>query len=355
MLRRKLLLMLGSLVVLLLVAALCAVLLLHNVLGDLDHLRTAASAGCFQANKLASTITAVEVELNDITLNKDAHLDGLIEHVEQLELQVAELGEFYVMRTEGSAAFDRLNELLPVFIRHVGDLATTQDPELSAVHTAKALQASVAMRNEIAQLGSISQAHMRAEQAQVTSKFRWIVLGVVVVFLVVINVAIATLIRAATMVLRPVDNLVDASRRLAHEEFDHRVQIAQHDEFDELGQAYNHLAEQLQLNEQRKLETLQYVARTLNHELNNAISIIEMQLSVVARSSEDRGPMERPLKEIRDALRRMSGTVHALTKIRRIVLTDYLEGVKMLDLQRSAAEDQGSEEPVGSSSLRSDA
>jgi nitrate/nitrite-specific signal transduction histidine kinase len=355
MLRRKLMLTLGSLVALLLLAAVCAILLLQDVLQDLDHLSTAASAGCFQANKLASTITAVEVELNDITLNDDAHLDGLIEQVDLLEDQVAELGEFYVTQTDGREAFDRLNELLPTFIRHVGNLATTQDPELSAIHTAQALQTSVAMRNEIAELGNISQVHMRAEQAQVTSKFRWIVLGVVVVFLVAINVAIAMLLRAASMVLRPVDRLVDASRRLAHEEFDHRVQIAQHDEFDELAQAYNHLAEQLQLNEQRKLETLQYVARTLNHELNNAISIIEMQLNVVARSSDDHAAMERPLKEIRDALRRMSGTVHALTRIRRIVLTDYLEGMQMLDLQRSAEEDQGSREPVGSRSLRSDA
>jgi hypothetical protein len=37
------------------------------------------------------------------------------------------------------------------------------------------------------------------------------------------------------------------------------------------------------------------------------------------------------------------------------VLTDYLEGVQMLDLQRSAEEDQSSEEPIGSSSSRSDA
>jgi hypothetical protein len=37
----------------------------------------------------------------------------------------------------------------------------------------------------------------------------------------------------------------------------------------------------------------------------------------------------------------MTHTVEALKRVRRIVLTDYVEGVKMLDLQRSVEEDPG--------------
>jgi methyl-accepting chemotaxis protein len=343
MLRRKLLIMLGSLVALLLAAAVCAMLLLHSVLSDLDHIRTAALAGCSRANQLALTITTIEAELNQIMLEDDAHLDALIDEVDALKGQIEEMGAFYVMGDEGFEDYERIRSLVPVFVEHVGELATTQDPELSALRSEAALKTSNEIRGVIASLGEISQDHMREEQEGVTTKFRWIVLGVAVVFLIVINISIMMLLRAASMVIRPVDRLVAASRRLAHEEFDHRVEIAQHDEFDELAEAYNSLAEQLQTNEERKLETLHYLARTLNHELNNAISIIEMQLGAVARSSNGGPGHEKQLKQIRAAMERMSETVHALTRIRRIVLTDYLEGVKMLDLQRSMAEDQGTE------------
>jgi HAMP domain-containing protein len=335
MLRRKLILALGALVVLLLIAAIVAMLLLQNVLEDLDHVNSSAMAGTTKTSALGLTITNIEAELNDIRLREEAHLDDLIDAVETLRRQVEDLGGFAVVRTEAGVHYRRLLELVPQFIEHVGNLATTRDPALSAVHADQAMTASTAIRREISAIHQVAQAHVEKEQLAATTKFRWVVIGVAIVFLAVINLSILALLRASTIILRPVDRLVEASRRLAREEFDYRVDVAQHDEFDELALAFNRLAGQLQFNEQRKIETLQHVARTLNHELNNAVSIIELQLSRLARNSGGGQSLAEPLEQIHQTLERMSRTVDALKRIRRIVLTDYLEGVKMLDLQRS--------------------
>jgi methyl-accepting chemotaxis protein len=346
MLRRKLIIALGTLVVLLVIAAIAALLLLQSVLADLDHVSGTAMAGTTKTCALGLTITNIEAELNDIRAREEAHLDDLIDAVERLRRQVEELGGFYVVELDATEHYQRLLALVPGFIDHVGSLATTRDGELSAIHAEKAMAASTAMRREISAIHQIAQAHVEKEQLAATTKFRWVVIGVAIVFLAVINLSIVALLRASTIILRPVDRLVEASRRLAREEFTHRVEVTQHDEFDELALAFNRLAEQLQLNEERKIETLQQVARTLNHELNNAISIIELQLSRLARSSDGNQSMAEPLEQIHQTLERMSRTVDALKRIRRIVLTDYLEGVKMLDLQRSVEGAPSPAEPV---------
>ena len=91
----------------------------------------------------------------------------------------------------------------------------------------------------------------------------------------------------------------------------------------------------LQEQEQRRLETLQQVALTLNHELNNAMAMIEMQLQFLRRYSHGEDQFEHRLKDIRSGLQRMAQVVEALKHIQRIVLTDYSGGLKMLDLAES--------------------
>jgi signal transduction histidine kinase len=173
----------------------------------------------------------------------------------------------------------------------------------------------------------------------VAADFRNRVLALSVVFLVVMNVSVLVLLRTAGMVLRPVDALLEATRQLGRERFDYRVQIEQHDEFGELARAYNSLAAQLQANEQRKLETLGQVALTLNHELNNAMSVIELQVQLLSRQSGAGPAAEKYARQIHGSLDRMGRTLDALKHVRRIVLTDYTSGVKMLDLTRSVQED----------------
>jgi methyl-accepting chemotaxis protein len=178
-------------------------------------------------------------------------------------------------------------------------------------------------------------AHVAAEQAAIVARFRGLVILVVVVFLVVINASVLVLLRGAAMVLQPVERLTEAARRLNDERFDYRLDLDRKDEFGELARAYNTLAGHLQTSERGKLETLEQVARTLNHDLNNAISVIELQLQLLSRKRGASADVEPYTRQIREGLARMTSTVESLKHVRRIVLTDYVAGVKMLDLERS--------------------
>jgi len=173
------------------------------------------------------------------------------------------------------------------------------------------------------------------EQTNLGRYFRALVLGLTLAALVMVNVAIIVLLRTAQVVLKPVAALVEGSRELAAEHFDHRVMVDQKDEFGELAKAYNHLAGQLQANEERKTETLRQLAVTLNHDLNNAMAVIELQLGLLDRQAGGNPLLARHLNEIRSNLAQMSGTVSSLKNIRRVVLTDYVPGQKMVDLPRS--------------------
>jgi HAMP domain-containing protein len=183
-------------------------------------------------------------------------------------------------------------------------------------------------------------AHDRATHAALAHRLTWVVLGLSLAFLVLVNASVLLLLRAASMILNPVDRLVAANRELAAEHFEHRVPLDRADEFDQLADAYNHLAQRLQANERKRLETLGMAALTLNHELNNAMGMIELQLQLVARRVGQREPVERSLRCIGDGLARMSRTVESLKHIKRIVLTDYVEGTKMLDLEKSTEQDE---------------
>jgi signal transduction histidine kinase len=111
----------------------------------------------------------------------------------------------------------------------------------------------------------------------------------------------------------------------------------------------------LQANEQRKIEMLGQVSVAMNHELNNVASIIELQLRLLARQQKaaDSPAMEKPLREIHQSLKRITGTVQSLKNVRRIVLTEYLPGTKMLDLEKSTRERDDADEDTAPIGLRS--
>jgi len=177
-----------------------------------------------------------------------------------------------------------------------------------------------------------------ADLEQIVERFRWLVLGLGIGFLLVINIAAAVMLRAATLIFRPIDRLLEGSRHWAQEQFDYRVRIEGESEFNDLARAFNSLASRLEENEHRKVETIGQIGCTLNHELNNAMTIIELKLRPLARQASGNAAMEQSLKQIRENLGRMAQTVASLKRVRRIVLTDYVTGVKMVDLEQSVQE-----------------
>jgi HAMP domain-containing protein len=188
-------------------------------------------------------------------------------------------------------------------------------------------------------LGRLDDVKDRADAAtilgQELTRFRWIVSGLGIVFLLLINASVILLLRAAGQVLRPVDKLVEATRQLARGRYDHRVRIEENDEFDRLADAYNSLAEHLQQAEQQRMNVLGQVGLTLNHELNNAMATMELQLGMLGRGAAGDLQAERRLRTIHESLNRMKATLQSLRNVRRIVLTEYSPGMTMLDLEQS--------------------
>jgi methyl-accepting chemotaxis protein len=326
----------GSLVALLAIMAICGLWSLYGILQGLDHMNTEGTEIMDRASQLSSLLTTVEIDLYELRVGERRHLDPLIDHVESLKRLSAEIGEHYVVGEPAmKEAYQRFVAEYPAFENHISSLATAQDADLARWHATAALSRTMSMRRDAREIQRQAWEHGRREQRELAARFRWIVLGMALGGMLVINASIMVLLRAAGMVLNPVDQLVEAGRRLSDEQFDYRARLDQNDEFSELADVYNALAERMQSNERRIMETLGQMGLTLNHELNNAIAGVELQLQVLGRRNDDGEKFEACMRQIRDILRCMAETVESLKHIRRVVLTDYVGGAKMLDLKRS--------------------
>ena len=323
MLRRKLLIRIGLLVACFVVGAVTAVYLLQDAIPDIDRINRDAAVLIDGAHTAGDCVAAIEDARDGVAT--DIALDSQAP-AQKLATTLAAMGQHPAMKASGSpeaAAFARVRSLQDAFL----DSATMTPVQVK--------QTRLAMRSAVRDLARVTQTYVAAEQARFGASFRMLVLGLTLAALVMVNVAIFVLLRTSQVVLKPVSELVAGSRELAAEHFEHRVQVDQQDEFGELARAYNRLAEQLQANEERKAETLRQLAVTLNHDLNNAMATIEMQLSLLDRQSGSSSNLARYFRDIQATLSRMGKTVASLKHIRRVVLTEYMDGQKMVDLERS--------------------
>ncbi len=349
MLRRKLLVIFGSLVALLVATAVLALWLFQGMLGKVDHINDEAMVLVDRVGQLNAAITAIQTDLYQLQLGRKRHLDDLIEDVEAAGKYIADIGHHYAVgEPDVRSHYLDLQNTLPEFRSCLSTLATVQDAGLAREHNLEALNLVARMREDVRQVDKEARKHAHSEQLAVAAYLRWLVLGIALGCVFVINVAIVVLLRAASMVLNPVDKLVQTSRELTDQWSDRDASVAKDDEFAVLARGYDALAERLQRHEERRMEMLSQVALTLNHELNNAIATIEMQLQLLRRRAGGSRQFESALQRIQESLRRMAQTVESLKHIRRIVLTDYISGVKMLDLQRSTRDDLEEDEDAAS-------
>lgn len=340
MLRRRLLLNLGPVIGLLLVAAVVAIILLQGVLGRMDDINRESWTVGEDVDSLGRVVHIIEVGLFDLRLNDQKPLDELINAVDKAQQLMDRIGTYSLCDTaECGPLYARIKEQLPEFRRHISALATTQDQALAMHHHDLTLSAAARMRQDIMSLSSCVHDRARAEQEALSTRFRWVVLGLSIVFLIAINISVVVLLRLGRMILQPIGILIEATRQLSHENLDYRAKFDGADEFGQLAKAYNTLAERLQANEKRKMETLGQVALAMNHELNNVISIITLQLKLAGRQAPGNPALEACLQQIQGSLVRMTDAVRMLKNVRRIVLTDYMLGMKMLDLRKSAEQD----------------
>lgn len=330
MLRRKLLARLGVLVLCFVSGAIISIALLQGVLSDLNQLGTEAVA-----------LTSGVQDMGDlvVTLSGESAGPTRAETIAQIETIHKNLGAHHVVHENepGYEPYKAVGVELAI-------LTAGAENEPSAMG---------ALSRSIVELRNAARDFVAAEQVRVTRNLRVLIIVLTAAALIMVNVSVVLLLRTGTMILRPVSALLEGSRLLAAERFDHRVSVNQDDEFAELAHAYNALAEQLQANEQRKVETLQQLAITLNHELNNVINVIELQLRYFDRQAGADQALARRLLQIRENLAKIAETVASLKDVRRIVVTDYIPGLKMLDLSKCTGGDEGAGDDSGVVEVRS--
>lgn len=321
MLRRKLLIRIGLLIACFVAGAVIAISLFQRALLDIDRINSEAMVLVESLGRVDEAISRIE-DARDGLAPADPELERT------LHAELATLAANPAMRIPGSPqaeSFARLADQIPEIL---DQRDTTKSHERSA---------HAAIRARLHELGHGIQSYIGVQQAHFSGNLRWLVVAMTLGALVMVNVAILVLLHTAQVVLKPVGQLVEGSRELAAERFDHRVHMDRKDEFGELAQAYNRLAEQLQAIEERKAESLRQLAVTINHDLNNAMATIEMQLSLLDRESGRDKNLARYFRDIQATLTRMSVRVASLKEIRRVVLTDYVDGQKMVDVEQSVA------------------
>lgn len=323
MLRRRLLARLGVLVLGFVLGAVVSIVLLQGVLKDLDAMNEAARSMINGTQSLSLAIASAESARGEGT-EGDAKRRLL---TREIEATFEKVGEHPHLRAPGSTAaarYDEVSELLPAYVRGVEA-------------NAPASEATLTLQRHVIELGQAAREVVSREQEALSKHLRTLIVGLTIAALVMVNITIVVLLRTAQMILRPIDDLVEASRKLGQEQFHHRVSTDQRDEFAELARAYNHMGDELAASEKRKVESMQQLAVTLNHELNNVLNIIDFQLSLLDRKSGGDPAVGKIFRDIRENLARISATVSSLKSVRRVVLTDYLPGEKMVDLARSLA------------------
>ncbi len=325
MLRRRFLTRIGLLMGAFVLGAMGALWALQDVLGDVEHAN--ADAGTLLDNVQAIGVCVSDIELAEAGISSGGSVVAREAMIRQAMDRLRVHASTRRPSGPAAAAFERVGADLEAFLS-----ATPVPADAGRVRQNARLHAG------LADLGTSLRTHVAGEQLAVGRKFRVIVLALALGALVMVNVAAFVLIRTANLVLKPVGALMEGTRELAAEKFDHRVSVEQRDEFAELARAYNQMAHELQSGEARKAEAMRQLAVTLNHELNNALAIIELQLGLLDRQSSGNPAQAKHLREIRAGLARMAATVASLKQIRRVVLTDYGPGQKMIDLVRSVAE-----------------
>ncbi len=335
MLRRKLLTRIGLLIGVLVCGAVVAVVLLQRVVHNIDRVDQDTAFLTDSINDLSAAIYALEIQRlaeNDAVPDPSAAIEAELD----VESAIATLATHPITQApDGQAAevFARIATLASGFAKGY--------PQNQSGFTddAQALAATIVLRGEIRNLEQIAAAYVSEERSHFGGHFRLLVLGLTLAAIVMVNASVVVLLHTVFMILRPVEQLVEASRELAQERFDVRVQIDGDDEFGELAHAYNHLAEQLAANEERKMDTLRQVAVALNHDLNNTLSAIELELRLVDRQTGGNPRLAERFQRMHASLDRVAKAVRSLTMVRRIVLTEYMPGQMMLDLEKSITTD----------------
>ena len=80
---------------------------------------------------------------------------------------------------------------------------------------------------------------------------------------------------------------------------------------------------------------MSHVNVTLNHEIRSPLTSILIGAQVLKKKSEEDSQAYQIAKEIEDASRRIQTTLDDFSQVKNVVIDDYINGIKMLNLKRS--------------------
>ncbi|USN99279.1 MAG: HAMP domain-containing protein [Phycisphaeraceae bacterium] len=330
MLRRQLLVRLGALVMVYILGAVVAIVLLQGVLQDLNHAGAESVASADAIDALESAVVASRDALRDDAPSGDAYRAGILAAGARVRAAFEQVAVHAIATGTGTECFTRIRSMLP----GIAPREEWLDEQGIASWREHAPAFADDLMNEISHLRQLNRGDSTVHQLDITRRLRNLIVGLTIAALVALNVTILLFLHTGEIIVRPVEALVAHSRELARERFDSRVETRGAAEFGELAASYNQLAEQLRLNEARKMETLKQLGVSLNHELNNVINIIELQLAYLDRQARGDEATKAKLEQIHENLHRITKTVAALKDVRRAVVTEYADGLLMLDLPR---------------------
>jgi signal transduction histidine kinase len=346
MLRRRLLTIIVPLVGILVLTATMGIVLLQGTLTQVGEINEGGLATVEDGNDFVINLRDARRNLHEMALGHPNQLQPMAESMDRAAQLLHSIEQSsLVHHPRFDETLDRIHVKFPEVQRQIAMLYAPH-ADVSPERAESLIGTMNEIDVDVSKLSQLVRDQAQVEFQELFKRFRWQLLALTIVSIAVINLSILSLLRMGAMILRPVDKLVAAARELGKEKFDVRIQLETNDEFGQLAQAYNHMAEQLEASERRRMEVLGQVALTMNHELNNFINIIELQLMLLSKRTGDSGGLEGHLRQIRESLGRMTKVVEDLRHARRIVLTDYTAGMKMLDLHRSAQPFDAAEEAI---------
>ena len=108
------------------------------------------------------------------------------------------------------------------------------------------------------------------------------------------------------------------------------------------------MARDLAKAEEGRIAAVRQLVASLNHEFNNRVSVV-LSLAdwLKRRRGRDDPELNEKLDEIRCNAREISELLHRLASLKCLVTTDYVQGVKMLDIAEGLAGPDVREGSVG--------
>lgn len=95
----------------------------------------------------------------------------------------------------------------------------------------------------------------------------------------------------------------------------------------------------------QRVDAITTIIRTVHHELNNPMAIIDLSLSKLAASPEiSSSPLKAHLKEVEDNVDRMSDILRKLLNIRDEMYNEDLRGLKLFALPENPSADQDAQQ-----------